>query len=64
MKREEALHGVSLCIGWQLIHDYLVWEGCARKWSTPFNDNSLSLAGWRDGNPMDENIDEIDNLAI
>jgi len=47
-----------------MIHAYLASEGSARKWATAFNDESKSLAGWREGNAMHEDLDETDQLAI
>ena len=46
-----------------MIHAYLVGEGCARKWAKVDHGAEQSFAGWREGNPMQEE-DDIDQLEI
>ena len=63
---KEALWDLPMSIGWQLIHAYLVQEGCERKWAiSGIGELSTNMQSWRDGNPMQESFEEdTDNLAI
>lgn len=60
----EALHGTSLCVGWQLIHAYLASEGSARKWANPIKTEAGIPRDWRNAPMALADIDEQDNLAI
>ena len=52
-----------MSVGWQLIHAHLVSEGCSRKWAVASFGDALNIAGWREGNAMEEFEDE-DQLGI
>lgn len=49
----EALWGIPMHQGWQLIHAHLVSEGCGRKWAVAgIGEQSANFTDWRQGNAM------------
>lgn len=46
--------------GWALIHAHLASKGIARRWAVKLDNPEQSLSGWRQGNPLQEDVEEGD----
>ena len=60
----DALWTLPMATGWAMIHAHLTAQGCGRKWAIPFGETTKEIAGWREGNALQPDQDEDDNLAL
>jgi hypothetical protein len=60
----DALWTLPMATGWAMIHAHLSSQGIARKWAAQVGEITKEITGWRDGNPLQYDQDEDDNLAL